>query len=100
MKISPVYNKLCIADVKEVISVLLSRIFKLQTTRSSEFMGFRDEVSRNATLESDILVVVIGSGIWPKSKSFKTNVLVLLPKGGKVIAFVQLHLLGKGKSQI
>ncbi|KAM1276535.1 hypothetical protein ACFX2J_028783 [Malus domestica] len=41
-----------------------------------------------------------GSGIWPKSKSFKTNVLVLLPKGGKVIPFVQLHLLGKGKSQI
>ncbi|CAN6696385.1 unnamed protein product [Malus baccata var. baccata] len=57
----------------------------LQTTRSSEFMGFRDEVSRNATLESDIIVVVIGSGIWPKSKSFKTNVLVLLPKGGKGI---------------
>ncbi|XP_050139075.1 subtilisin-like protease SBT4.2 isoform X2 [Malus sylvestris] len=66
-----------------VVSVLLNRKFKLQTTRSSEFMGLSDKVTGNATIESDIIVVVIGSGIWPESKSFKTNVLVLLPKGGK-----------------
>ncbi|KAM1167094.1 hypothetical protein ACFX2I_029032 [Malus domestica] len=70
-----------------VVSVLLSRKFKLQTTRSSEFMGLSDKVTGNATIESDIIVVVIGSGIWPESKSFKTNVLVLLPKGGKVLQY-------------
>ncbi|KAM1254841.1 hypothetical protein ACFX2G_029735 [Malus domestica] len=70
-----------------VVSVLLSRKFKLQTTRSSEFMGLSDKVTGNATIESDIIVVVFGSGIWPESKSFKTNVLVLLPKGGKVLQY-------------
>ncbi|KAM1254840.1 hypothetical protein ACFX2G_029735 [Malus domestica] len=32
-------------------------------------------------------VIGPGSGIWPESKSFKTNVLVLLPKGGKVLQY-------------
>ncbi|CAL8999115.1 unnamed protein product [Prunus brigantina] len=43
-----VYNKLCIAEMKEVVSVFPSRTFQLQTTRSWEFMGLNEKVSRNS----------------------------------------------------
>ncbi|KAM5583484.1 hypothetical protein ABKV19_003405 [Rosa sericea] len=62
-----------LSNMKEVVSVFPSRILQLQTTRSWDFMGLNEKVSRNATVESDIIVGVIDTGIWPESESFKDD---------------------------
>ncbi|VVA29791.1 PREDICTED: subtilisin [Prunus dulcis] len=59
-----------LANMKEVVSVFPSRTYQLQTTRSWDFMGFDEKINRNATVESDIIIGVIDSGIWPESESF------------------------------
>ncbi|XP_074318711.1 cucumisin-like [Silene latifolia] len=52
-----------------VVSVFPSRKRKLHTTRSWNFMGFPLDVERSS-LESDVIVGVIDTGIWPESESF------------------------------
>ena len=52
-----------------VVSVFPNRQLKLHTTRSWDFMGFSQKVER-ATTESDVIIGVIDSGIWPESESF------------------------------
>ncbi|KAK7820490.1 subtilisin-like protease sbt4.6 [Quercus suber] len=59
-----------IASKEGLVSVFPSRTLQLQTTRSWEFMGFPENVDRNLTVESDIRIGVIDSGIWPESDSF------------------------------
>ena len=56
--------------MKGVVSVFPSKVYHLQTTRSWDFMGFNETVKRNATVESNVIVGVIDSGIWPESESF------------------------------
>ncbi|KAJ4849462.1 hypothetical protein Tsubulata_045453 [Turnera subulata] len=54
-----------------VVSVFPSTKLKLQTTRSWDFMGFRESSSKSPRrAASDIVVGVIDSGIWPESESF------------------------------
>ncbi|KAK1396783.1 Subtilisin-like protease [Heracleum sosnowskyi] len=55
---------------KEVVSVFQSQNYKLQTTRSWDFVGLLESVERVASVESDIIVGVIDTGIWPESESF------------------------------
>ena len=52
-----------------VVSVFPSEKQELHTTRSWDFIGFPQQVKRS-TLESDIIIGVIDSGIWPESASF------------------------------
>lgn len=52
-----------------VISVFPNGEKELHTTRSWDFMGFPQQVNRT-TVESDIIVGVFDSGIWPESQSF------------------------------
>ncbi|KAK4479774.1 hypothetical protein RD792_015309 [Penstemon davidsonii] len=59
-----------LADHEEVVSVFPSKTFQLQTTRSWDFMGFSENVQRNPTVESDTIIGVIDTGIWPESESF------------------------------
>ncbi|KAH9621966.1 hypothetical protein KSS87_021696 [Heliosperma pusillum] len=58
-----------IAKMAGVVSVFPSRKGSLHTTRSWDFMGFTSDVERSS-VESDIIIGVIDTGIWPESESF------------------------------
>jgi len=59
-----------LSRMKGVVSVFPSKELHLQTTRSWDFLGFPQSVKRDETIESDLVVGVIDSGIWPESESF------------------------------
>ncbi|EOY34208.1 Subtilase family protein, putative [Theobroma cacao] len=61
-------NKL--ASMKGVVSVFPSKVYHLQTTRSWDFMGFNKTAKRNRAVESNVIVGVIDTGVWPESESF------------------------------
>ena len=52
-----------------VVSVFPNGKKKLLTTRSWDFIGFPVEANRTTT-ESDIIVGMLDTGIWPESASF------------------------------
>ncbi|XP_039034062.1 cucumisin-like [Hibiscus syriacus] len=56
-------------DKEGVVSVFLSQKKQLHTTRSWEFMGFNKKMKRSI-IESDIIVGMLDTGIWPESESF------------------------------
>ncbi|KAM1141454.1 hypothetical protein FF1_041355 [Malus domestica] len=58
-----------LAGMDGVVSVFPSETKKLQTTRSWDFIGFPEMVKRSA-IETDTIVGLIDSGIWPESASF------------------------------
>ena len=53
-----------------VISVFPSKNLQLHTTRSWDFIEFKLTPVRNDQLESDIIIGVLDTGIWPESESF------------------------------
>ncbi|KAJ6772694.1 PROPROTEIN CONVERTASE SUBTILISIN/KEXIN [Salix koriyanagi] len=57
------------AAMSSVVSVFPNRKKKLHTTRSWDFMGFPQEVQRT-NVESNIIVGMLDTGIWPESESF------------------------------
>ncbi|XP_024011857.1 subtilisin-like protease SBT4.11 [Eutrema salsugineum] len=61
-----------IADMEGVVSVFPNKKLKLQTTASWDFMGLKEGkgTKRNPTVESDTIIGVFDSGIWPESESF------------------------------
>ena len=59
------------AEHEAVVSVFKSKTLHTQTTRSWDFMGFSEKVHRSAaSYESNIIIGVIDTGIWPESQSF------------------------------
>lgn len=46
-------------------------------------MGFHENVDRNPTVESDTIIGVIDTGIWPESESFSDKGFSLPPKKWK-----------------
>ncbi|KAK9912852.1 hypothetical protein M0R45_036689 [Rubus argutus] len=62
-----------LANMKEVVSVFPSTTFRPQTTRSWDFIGLDEKIQRNASIESDTIIGVIDSGIWPESESFRDD---------------------------
>jgi len=61
-----------IAQMEGVVSVFPSQKKKLHTTRSWDFMGFPQDVKR-APLESDVIVGMLDTGVWPEADSFKDD---------------------------
>ncbi|XP_039042753.1 subtilisin-like protease SBT4.6 [Hibiscus syriacus] len=59
-----------LASFKGVVSVFPNKVYQLQTTRSWDFMGFSRTVKRNPTAESNAIIGVLDTGIWPESDSF------------------------------
>ncbi|KAG5053004.1 Cucumisin [Glycine soja] len=57
------------AEMDNVISVFPNKKNRLHTTRSWNFVGLPQNVKR-ATTESDIIVGVLDTGVWPESESF------------------------------
>ncbi|WJZ88977.1 hypothetical protein VitviT2T_008228 [Vitis vinifera] len=66
-----------LADKKGVVSVFPSTTLRLQTTRSWDFLGFSETIKRQPVVESNIIVGVIDSGIWPESQSFPYTTFLL-----------------------
>lgn len=73
------------AGMKGVVSVFPSRTFRVQTTRSWDFIGLPENISRNPTSDrlSDTIVGVIDTGIWPESASFSDEGFGPAPKKWK-----------------
>ncbi|RYR05796.1 hypothetical protein Ahy_B06g085608 isoform A [Arachis hypogaea] len=66
-----------------VVSVFPNKSLKLHTTRSWDFMGFKESIQRNKTGESDVIIGVIDTGIWPESESFNDHGFGPIPKKWK-----------------
>ncbi|XP_010443670.1 PREDICTED: subtilisin-like protease SBT4.4 [Camelina sativa] len=66
-----------LAGMGRVVSVFPSRKLKLQTTSSWNFMGLKEgrKTRRNPSIESDTIIGVIDSGIYPESESSTMNSL-------------------------
>ncbi|PKU60596.1 Cucumisin [Dendrobium catenatum] len=58
-----------LSGMEGLVSVFPSKQRQLHTTRSWNFMGFPLSVPR-ASFESDVIIGMIDTGIWPESKSF------------------------------
>ncbi|XXG52982.1 hypothetical protein AAC387_Pa03g1165 [Persea americana] len=59
-----------LAEFPGVVHVVQSREAKLHTTRSWDFLGLdyyrQTEILTNSKLESDVIIGVVDSGIWPE----------------------------------
>ncbi|KAK2647507.1 hypothetical protein Ddye_014996 [Dipteronia dyeriana] len=71
------------AGLPGVVSVFRSRSLHLHTTRSWDFLGVTKNVKRNPSVESDVIIGVIDSGICPESPSFSDEGFGPLPKNWK-----------------
>ncbi|OMO56560.1 hypothetical protein COLO4_35608 [Corchorus olitorius] len=60
-----------LASMKGVVSVFPSKTLQILTTRSWDFMGFNETAIRLPAIESDTIIGVIDTGIWPNSTSFQ-----------------------------
>ncbi|XP_013733786.2 subtilisin-like protease SBT4.8 [Brassica napus] len=61
-----------IAEMEGVVSVFRSKKLQIQTTASWDFMGLKEgnKTKRNPAVESDTIIGVFDTGIWPESESF------------------------------
>uniref|UniRef100_A0A7N0UIX1 Uncharacterized protein n=1 Tax=Kalanchoe fedtschenkoi TaxID=63787 RepID=A0A7N0UIX1_KALFE len=69
--------------MEEVISVFPNTLYKPLTTRSWDFLGFPENITRNPSVESDVIVGIIDSGIASGSPLFSDEGFGPVPKKWK-----------------
>ncbi|KAL7603682.1 hypothetical protein Lser_V15G14780 [Lactuca serriola] len=72
-----------LAGYEGIVSIFPCRKMHLQTTRSWDFMRFPTTIERSHVGESNTIIGVIDSGIWPESESFSDEGLGPIPKKWK-----------------
>ncbi|XP_057847880.1 subtilisin-like protease SBT3.18 isoform X1 [Cryptomeria japonica] len=78
-----------ISTMQGVVSIFKSRVLKLHTTHSWDFMGLpldgltRMPIQETHHSEEGLVIGIIDSGIWPESESFKDNTLPPPPSSWK-----------------
>lgn len=65
-----------------VVSVFPSQKKQLHTSRSWEFMGFNKKM-KTSIIESDIIIGMLDTGVWPESESFNDTELGPIPSKWK-----------------
>ncbi|KAG5013934.1 hypothetical protein JHK82_026069 [Glycine max] len=87
-----------IAKNPNVISVFLSKVHKLHTTRSWEFLGLqrngRNTAWQRGRFGENTIIGNIDTGVWPESKSFADNGIGPVPakwRGGNVCQINKLR---------
>ncbi|GAU24423.1 hypothetical protein TSUD_391320 [Trifolium subterraneum] len=69
--------------MRGVVSVFPSQEYHLKTTRSWDFLGLPQSIDRDKSVESDLVIGVIDTGIWPESESFNDKGLGPIPRKWK-----------------
>jgi len=74
--------------MRGVVSIFPNQDFHLQTTRSWDFVGLSRSFKRYQTIESDLVIGVIDSGIWPESKSFNDKGIYIRNHNHKILSVI------------
>uniref|UniRef100_A0A0D3BHN2 Subtilisin-like protease n=1 Tax=Brassica oleracea var. oleracea TaxID=109376 RepID=A0A0D3BHN2_BRAOL len=82
-----------LANTEDVVSVFPSKTLKLQTTASWDFLGLKKgkRAKRNPSIESDMIIGVMDSGINPLSDSFSDKGFGPPPKKWKGVCQGSKH---------
>ncbi|CAL0317528.1 unnamed protein product [Lupinus luteus] len=70
-------------SMEGVVSVFESKKLELQTTRSWDFLGLKETSKESSPSESDMIIGVLDSGVWPESDSFSDEGFGPAPKKWK-----------------
>lgn len=79
-KLSPT-EAVAVKEMPGVVSVFPSQVRQLLTTRSWDFVGLTSSAPRNAMIESNIIVGVLDTGVWPESEMFDDLSFGPIPSG-------------------
>lgn len=69
--------------MEAVVSVFPNGRKELHTIRSWDFLGFPQEVISRTNVESDLIIGMLDTGIWPESESFNDEDFVAPPSKWK-----------------
>uniref|UniRef100_F6GUX0 Subtilisin-like protease SBT4.3 n=1 Tax=Vitis vinifera TaxID=29760 RepID=F6GUX0_VITVI len=69
-----------LANMEDVVSIFPSKTLQPQTSRSWDFMGFTESIRRRPFVESDVIIGVFDTGIWPESESFSDKGFGPIPR--------------------
>uniref|UniRef100_A0A7N0TGR3 Uncharacterized protein n=1 Tax=Kalanchoe fedtschenkoi TaxID=63787 RepID=A0A7N0TGR3_KALFE len=69
--------------MEEVISVFPNTVYQPLTTRSWDFLGFTENITRKPSIESDVIIGLLDTGIASDSPSFSDEGFSPVPKKWK-----------------